>query len=45
MKVNSVVIERENKKLTVNYIKEGNVWFESESGVQSQKYQFEFKDG
>ena len=42
MRVSSVFIERDGKKLTVNQLKEGWIYFESQSGVRSQKYHFTF---
>ena len=44
MRVFSVVIERDNKKLTVNQLKEGWIYFENESGVKSRKYNFTFAE-
>ena len=38
MRVSSVFIERDDKKLTVNQLKEGWIYFENESGVKSKKY-------
>lgn len=44
MRVSSVVIEKDNKKLTVNQLKEGWIYFENESGVKSKKYHFVFAE-
>lgn len=44
MRVSSVVIEKDNKKLTVNQLKEGWIYFENESGIKSKKYHFVFAE-